>query len=287
MVSPARRRDAVRYLLKRHPVSERRACKVVGQHRSTQRYAAESKEFELRLVARMNELAVRHPRYGYRRIWALLRADGFEINKKRVERLWRLEGHKVPAQRKSRQKKNLGDKLNAPWNLAASRPNQIWSYDFVVARTGDGRPLRILNTVDEYTRRCLGFHVARSIGANDVAKELAALFHHHGPPSLIRSDNGREFTAETLMRFLADYGVRPVFIEKGMPQQNAYVERFNGSMRDEVLNGESFHSVLEAKVVIGRWVDEYNEIRPHRGLGMQTPNAFFKTASNAITVVGE
>jgi len=283
MVSPARRRDAVRYLLRRHPISERRACKLVGQHRSTQRYEAQAKEFELRLVERMNELAVRHPRYGYRRIWALLRADGFEINKKRVERLWRLEGHKVPAQRKSRQKKNLGDKLNAPWNLGASRPNQIWSYDFVVARSADGRPLRILNTVDEYTRRCLGSQVARSMGANDVAKELARLFRLHGPPQLIRSDNGREFTADTLRRFLDDYGVRQAFIEKGMPQQNAYVERFNGSMRDEVLNGESFHSLLEAKVVIAGWVDEYNSVRPHRGLGMLTPDAFFRS----VNVVAE
>ena len=276
MVSPARRRDAVRYLTRRHPISERRACKLVDQHRSTQRYRPLEPEFELQLVKRMNELAVRHPRYGYRRIWALLRADGFEVNRKRVERLWRKEGHRVPPQRKSRQKKNLGDRLNAPWNLGASRPNQIWSYDFVVARTADGRPLRILNTVDEYTRRCLGFHVARSIGAGDVAKELERLFELHGPPQLLRSDNGREFTAESLALFVSDYGVGQAFIEKGMPQQNAYVERFNGSMRDEVLNGESLDSVLEARVVIGRWVEEYNSVRPHRGLGMATPNAFYE-----------
>lgn len=183
----------------------------------------------------------------------------------------------MPPQRKSRQKKAGADRLNAPWNLAAGRPNQIWSYDFVVARSDDGRPLRILNTVDEYTRRCLGFHVARSIGAGDVAKELARLFSVHGPPQILRSDNGREFTAESLELFLRDYGVRQAFIEKGMPQQNAYVERFNGSMRDEVLNGELFNSVLEARVVIARWVDEYNSIRPHRGLGMQTPNAFYES----------
>ena len=283
MVSPARRRDAVRYLMRRHPISERRACKLVSQHRSTQRYRAPEPEFELRLVERMNELAVRHPRYGYRRVWALLRGEGFEVNKKRVERLWRREGHKVPPQRRSRQKKNLGDRMNAPWNLAASRPNQIWSYDFVAARSVDGRPLRILNTVDEYTRRCLGFHVARSIGATDVARELKRLIDLHGPPEILRSDNGREFTAETVELFLRDYGVRQAFIERGMPQQNAFVERFNGTMRDEVLNGELLNSVLEARVVIGRFVEEYNTVRPHRGLGMKTPNAFYE----AISVGGE
>jgi transposase InsO family protein len=179
-VSPARRRDAVTYLCRRHPVSERRACKVVGQHRSTNRYVASSPEFERRLIARMNELAARHPRYGYRRIWSLLRADGFDVNRKRIERLWRLEGHRVPPQRASRQKKALGGVGNASWNLGASRPNQIWSYDFVTDRTADGKALRILNVVDDYTRVCVGFHVARSIGAADVRDQLAEMFAAHG-----------------------------------------------------------------------------------------------------------
>lgn len=275
MVSPARRRDAVRYLTRRHPISERRACKLLGQHRSTQRYRAQGGELELRLVERMNEFASRHPRYGYRRIWALLRADGFEVNKKRVERLWRKEGHKVPPQRKSRQKKALGSAMNSSWNLQASRPNQIWSYDFVACRTDDGRPLRILNTVDEYTRRCLGSHVARAFGARDVQAELSRLFEQHGKPQLLRSDNGREFTAELLCDWLSDEGVAQVFIEKGMPQQNAFVERFNGSMRDEKLNGEIFRSLLEARVVVAQFVEEYNSVRPHRGLGMKTPDAFY------------
>jgi putative transposase len=274
MVSPSRRRDAVAYLRRRHPVSERRACRVVGQHRSTNRYRAIQPAFERRLVARMNELAARHPRYGYRRIWALLRGEGFEVNRKRIERLWRLEGHRVPPQRRRHGQKAVGSAQNAPWNLAAQKRNDVWSYDFVADRTTDGGALRILNVVDEHTRVALGAKVARSIGTRDVMVFLEELFEAHGAPKLIRSDNGREFISETLAEWLAEQGVGQAFIEKGMPQQNAFVERFNGTMRDEVLNGESFHSVLEARVVIADWLLEYNELRPHRGLGMQTPKAF-------------
>lgn len=278
MVSPARRRDAVSYLCRRHPVSELRACRLVGQHRSTNRYRATQPDYELRLLERMNELAARHPRYGSRRIWALLRGEGWEVNRKRIERLWRLEGHRVPPPRRSRQKKNLGSSRNSSWNLAASRRDQIWSYDFVSSRTSDGRPLRILNTVDEHTRLCLGSLVARSIGAFDVGAQLERLFARHGRPELLRSDNGREFTSDSLAEWLAGEGVGQAFIDPGSPQQNPFVERFNGTMRDEVLNGESFHSVLEAQVVIDAFVVEYNEIRPHRGLGMKTPLAFAEAA---------
>lgn len=277
MVSPSRRRDAIKYLLGRHPVSERRACQLVGQHRSTQRYAAVPATLELQLVARMNELAAQYPRYGYRRIWALLRSEGFAVNKKRVERLWRLEGHKVPPTKGKHGQKAIGGRAGSTWNLQATRPNEIWSYDFVAARTDDGLPLRILNVVDEFTRRCLGCHVDRNVGAGQIAEILAGLFERHGRPRLIRSDNGREFIAASLKAWLEVQGVGQVFIEKGSPQQNAYVERFNGSMRDEKLNGELFRSVLEARVVLAEWVQEYNERRPHRGLQMQTPQQFYES----------
>lgn len=278
MVSPARRRDAVAHLRRRFDVSERRACNLVGQHRSTQRYKPASPEFEQRLIKRMNELAESHPRYGYRRIWALLRSAGFEVNRKRIERLRRLEGHRVPPAKPSRQKKNLGSKDNASWNLAASERNQIWSYDFVSDRTADGRALRILNVVDEYTRLCIGSHVARAIGAGEVQEQLQEMFARHGKPKILRSDNGREFTAQSLAEWLSAEGVRQAFIDRGAPQQNPYVERFNGTMRDELLNGELFHSLLEARVVIADFVITYNEVRPHRGLGMQTPRAFSERA---------
>jgi transposase InsO family protein len=277
MVSPSRRRDAVTYLCRRHRVSERRACQLLGQHRSTQRYVSQPPLLEQRLVERMNDLAERHPRYGYRRIWALLRSEGFMINRKRIERLWRLEGHKVPAQRKSHGQKAVGGPGGSTWALQAARANDVWSYDFVAARTEDGLPLRILNVVDEFTRRCVGCRVERSIGARDIISELEQLFERHGRPRLLRSDNGREFIAETLADWLKDQGVTQIFIEKASPQQNAYVERFNGSMRDELLNGEFFRTVLEARVVINEWIDGYNTIRPHRGLGYKTPAAFYAT----------
>lgn len=182
MVSPSRRRDAVTYLCRRHPVSERRACKLVGQHRSTNRYRAQPAEFELRLVARMNELADTYPRWGYRRIWELLRREGFAVNKKRIERLWRLEGHKIPAQKKNRGQKAVGGVAGSTWSLQAQAPNEIWSYDFVAARTEDGLALRILNVVDEYTRRCLAAHVDRNIGSGRVAELLVDVFKRHGRP---------------------------------------------------------------------------------------------------------
>jgi transposase InsO family protein len=283
MVSPSRRRDAVKFLVGRHPVSERRACRLVGQHRSTQRYQAPPGELELVLTKRMNELAAAFPRYGYRRVWALLRSEGFQVNLKRIERLWRLEGHRVPPVRRSTGQKAVGSSAGSTWSLQATRPGEIWSYDFVSARTDDGQSLRVLNVVDEYTRRCLACHVDRSIGAGQVAEVLAGAFERHGRPRRLRSDNGREFVAETLRTWLAARGVEQVFIAKGSPQQNAYVERFNGSMRDEVLNGELFRSLLEARVVIAEWVDEYNTRRPHRGLGMMTPNAFYESVREGST----
>jgi transposase InsO family protein len=275
MVSPARRRDAVRYLVRRHKVSERRACRVVGAHRSTHRYRRVEPEYELKLVAAMNELAAAHPRWGYRRVWALLRADGWRVNRKRIERLWRLEGHRVPPRRSQASGKRAeGTADNAVWNRPAAAPNHIWSYDFMSGRTRDGASLRILNVVDEYTRVALGCRVARSIGASDVRLELERLFAVHGRPQVLRSDNGREFIAASLGAWLAEQGVQTALIEKGSPQQNPFVERFNGTMRDEVLNGEEFDSLLEARVVIANWVIEYNTLRPHRGLGMMTPNQF-------------
>lgn len=275
MVSPARRRDAVRYLTRRHPISERRACKLVGQHRSTQRYQPLGSDFELRLVARINDLAVEHPRFGYRRIHALLRAEGWEINRKRVERLWRLEGHKVPQRKGKQGQRAFGSDESSAWSLPAERPNHIWSYDFVATRTANGGALRILNIVDEFTRRCVFHKVDRSIGTNSVIDALEVAFERHGRPEILRSDNGKEFTSTSLAGWLKDQGVAQAFIEKGSPQQNPYVERFNGSMRDEVLSGEIFHSLLEARTVIAEWVDFYNTKRPHRGLEMKTPEAFY------------
>jgi putative transposase len=283
MVSPTRRRDAVRYLVRRHRVSERRACLVVGQHRSTQRYEAIVPDYELKLVRRMNELAAVHPRYGYRRVHALLVTEGWRINRKRIERLWRLEGHRVPPYRaKSSGRKAQGAAENAAWARPATEPNDVWSYDFISVRTRNGSPLRILNIVDEYTRVALTCRVAPSIGAADVIKELDKLFETHGRPRMMRSDNGREFIAATVVEWLDERGVKSAFIKKGNPQQNPYVERFNGTMRDELLNGEEFDNLLEARVVIATWMEQYNTLRPHRGLGMMTPSQFAQRCNEGM-----
>jgi putative transposase len=230
MVSPARRRDAVVYLVRRHRISQRRACRLVGQHRSTQRYVGMPGDFELRLVNAMNQLAEKYPRYGYRRVHALLVADGWAVNRKRVERLWRREGHRVPPRRmKASGQKAVGRAENALWNLPAQHPNHVWSYDFMGGRTREGGPLRILNVVDEYTRECKLAWVARSIGARDVQQLLEEVFERQGRPAIMRSDNGREFIAATIQSWLGEQGITPAFIEKGSPQQNAFVERFNGT----------------------------------------------------------
>lgn len=272
------------YLQRRHGVSERRACTVVGQHRSTQRYAVVPSDFEDRLVKAMHAQAQAHPRWGYRKIHRLLVDDGWGVNVKRIERLWRAEGLRVPPRRRNRPNgRGIGEAGNSAWARPALRPGHIWSYDFVSLRTEDGRPLRLLNVVDEYTRMVVGFDVARSIGARRVQQVIERLLAEQRSlrrlgsglsPEMIRSDNGKEFTSSELVTWLATQGIAAVQVAKASPQQNCYVERFNGIMRDELLDGELFHSVLESKVVIGRWIDLYNNERPHRGLGMMTPAAF-------------
>jgi putative transposase len=272
----------VAYLVRRHKVSERRACRVVGQHRSTQRYALVVPEEDQRLATAMNKLAAKHPRWGYRRIHMLLRHDGWEVNRKRVERLWRLEGHRVPPRRsKASGQKAIGNAENSIWNRPADAANHIWAYDFMSARTRRGGKIRILNVVDEFTRVALGSFVATSINSQKVVVFLERLFELHGGPRGIRSDNGREFISSTATDWLVEHGVEPIFVEKASPEQNSFIERFNGSMRDELLNGEYFDSVVEAQVVIDNWNAEYNEQRPHRGLGMMTPKAFAR-AQNVV-----
>lgn len=280
-MSPARRHAAVAFLRRRHGVSERRACRLVGQHRSTQRYEAVPSDFETLLIKAMRAHSEAHPTWGYRRIHALLVSDGWDVNVKRIHRLWLLEDLKLPTKKASGQKA-FGSDANAAWNRPAVHIGHVWSYDFVSVRTVDGGPLRVLNVVDEHTREALAAHVARNIGARDVVKVLATLFASHGAPKIIRSDNGREFIADIVKEFLAEHDVAHAPIAKGRPQQNCYVESFNASMRRELLNGELLHSVREARVVIGRWIEEYNNDRPHRGLGMRTPAAVAREARKEL-----
>ena len=250
-------------------VSERRACRVLGQARSTQRHRPESSEYEDRLVRQMTELATQYGRYGYHRITGILRWAGWRVNHKRIERLWRREGLKVPRKQPKRRRLWLGD-----GSCIRRRPehrNHVWAYDFVADRTRDGRPLKMLTIVDEYTRECLAIHVERRMRSIDVLQVLADLFLERGAPMYIRSDNGPEFAAILIRQWLKRVDVETLFIEPGSPWENGYVESFNGKLRDELLDGEIFYTLHEAKVIIGRWRREYNTIRPHSSLGYRPP----------------
>jgi transposase InsO family protein len=246
-------------------VSERRACRVLGQARSTQRHRPKVRADEPRLVARIVELAKRYGRYGYRRITALLRAEGWRVNAKRVERIWRQEGLKVPRRQPKRGRLWLSD--GSCIRRRAEYRDHVWSYDFVFERTHDGRPLRMLTLVDEYTRECLAIDVERRLDSESVLERLAELFVTRGTPTFIRSDNGSEFTATAVREWLDRLGVQTLFIEPGSPWENGYIESFNGKLRDELLDGEIFYTLQEAKVLIERWRQEYNTIRPHSALG--------------------
>lgn len=267
-------------LIKKHKVSERRACRVVGQNRSSNRYVATPSDFEEKLVARMVKLAGQHPKWGYRMIHALLVEEGWPVNKKRIERLWRREGLQLPPYRKQQNsgQKARGDDENSLWNLPPLYRNHIWSYDFIKRRTSDGRAVRVLNVIDEYTRVGLGSHAARSIGAKAVENHLEVLFARHGRPRLIRADNGREFIADSLLEWLSEREVRGVFVAKASPQQNGYIERFNGTMERELFGHEVYYSILEVQHVVNEWLEKYNQRRPHRSLGGKTPAAYAKMA---------
>lgn len=253
----------------RFDVSERRACRVVSQHRSTQRREPVRRDDEAALTAATVELASEYGRYGYRRIAALLRAQGWPVNVKRVWRIWRREGLKVPSKQPKRGRLWLND--GSCIRLRPSWPNHVWAYDFVQDRTHDGRTIRMLTVIDEFTRECLAIEVARRLRHDDVLHVLAGLFTRHGPPDHIRSDNGSEFTAIAVREWLPRLGVKTLYIEPGSPWENGYNESFNGKLRDELLNGEIFYTLQEAKVLIERWRQHYNTIRPHSSLGYRPP----------------
>jgi len=268
-LSPHRRRKAVDHVRAKLGVSERKACRVLRQPRSTQRYSVKTANDEENLTKRIVELATRYGRYGYRRITGELRDEGWRVNHKRVERIWRQEGLKVPAKQPKRGRLWLND--GSCIRLRPAYKDHVWSYDFVADRTKDGRPLKMLTIIDEYTRECLAIKVARSIKSQDVLEVLADLFIQRGTPDHIRSDNGPEFTAQAVREWLGRMDVKTLFIEPGSPWENGYVESFNGKFRDELLNGEIFFTLTEAKVLIERWRYEYNTERPHSSLEYRAP----------------
>jgi len=268
-LSPSKRRKIVQQAHDKFTVSERRACKVLGQFRSTQRHLLPAHSEEERLTARIIELATQYGRYGYRRVTALLKEESWLVNHKRVERIWRREGLKVPQKQPKRGRLWLND--GSCIRLRPKYRDHVWSYDFVVARTSDGRSFRILTVLDEYTRECLATLVNRRITSPDVIDQLFHLFLFRGIPEHIRSDNGPEFTAREIRKWLNRLGVKTLFIEPGSPWENGYIESFNGKLRDELLNREIFTTLMEAKILIEGWRKEYNQVRPHSALGYRPP----------------
>jgi putative transposase len=253
------------------------------QPRSTQRFPRKCKERddEKQLVQRMLELARAHPRYGYRRIWALLRNEGRRDNVKRIHRLWRKAGLKVP--HKQHKKRRLGCSANGIVRHRAEHIDHVWCYDFVKDQTVDGRTLKLFPIEDEFTRECLSIDVARSITAKGVIETLKELFAVRGAPKFIRSDNGPEFIAHAIRDWLKECNVGTLYIEPGSPWENAYSESFNGRFRDELLNRELFTSLREAKLIVEDFRLEYNHRRPHSSLDYMTPAGFAAATRGGAT----
>ncbi|WP_299664830.1 IS3 family transposase [uncultured Ruegeria sp.] len=269
LLSPARRRACINHVRNQLNVSERRACRVLGQHRSTQRRVPQGRADEDPLVADMIELTRQYGRYGYRRIAALLREAGWSVSDGRVERLWRREGLKVPMKQPKKGRLWLND--GSCVRLRPEYRNHVWSYDFVHCRTDDGKAFRTLNILDECSRECLAIRVERKLNSTDVIDVLTDLFILRGAPSFIRSDNGPEFVAQAVRDWIAAVGAKTAYIEPGSPWENGYCESFNGRFRDELLNGEIFYSLREAQILIEQWRRHYNTKCPHSALGYRPP----------------
>lgn len=280
MVSPARKREAVAHLESKLQVSQRRACKIISQPRSTQRYASMRPARDAKLAAELRRYAAAHPRRGYRMAAAQLRRQGMKVNSKRVARLWRQEGLRVPQRQHKRRR--LGESANSTQRRSATRMNEVWSYDFVFDQTADGRRLKWLPICDEFTRENVALEVERRMEAKDVVRVLEAAVAERGAaPQFIRSDNGPEFIAKAVRDWIAQQGFQTLYIEPGSPWQNAYSESFNSRLRDELLNREIFATLAEAKVLGKEYRRAYNEQRLHSSLGYQPPAEFARRCHSA------
>jgi putative transposase len=262
----------VAYVQRSLLVSQRRACVVLSQARRTQRYAPKRRDDEGELVNSMLELVRVHPRYGYRRVWALLRRKGWRINRKRVHRLWKRNGLKVPVKR--HKKRRLGCSDNGCIRQRAAQRNHVWAWDFIFDRTSNGRSIKWLSVIDEFTRECLALEVERNMRAGDVIDVLIELSAVRGVPMHIRSDNGPEFIAVAIRSWLKAAKIDALYIEPGSPWENGYAESFHSKLRDELLAVEVFDTLSEAKALGMTWRLEYNHRRPHSSLGYKTPASF-------------
>ena len=263
-------RQAVIHTRQKLATSERRTCRVIGLARSSLQYqAAQSDRDDDALRLALIRLAKQYGRYGYRKIAELLRIEGWKVNHKKVERIWREEGLQLPQRHKKRRR--LYHKDSSIIRLRPTHPNHVWSIDFVHDKLCNGRSYKMLTVLDEYTRQALAVAVRTRMGAEDVLEALYPLLLRHGTPEYIRSDNGPEFVAQAMQDWLARVGIKPIRIYPGSPWENGYNERFNGTLRREVLNAEWFTTTKQAQIVINQWLRQYNHIRPHQALNMRPP----------------
>jgi len=253
-------------------LSERRACRIAGQTRSTQRHCPQAAPDDAALRRRLRKISEDRPRWGYRRAHGHLLTEGWSLNRKRVQRIWREEGLRVPA--KAKKRRRLGESTTAADRLKAEYPSHVWALDFQHDATDDGRELKFLNVVDEFTREALAIEVDRTINAEETVKVLERLAAERGAPANLRADNGPELTAAVLREWCRDGSTDTAYIEPGSPWQNAYVESFNARLRDELLNAEVFTCLAEAQVLAADWRSDYNANHPHSALGMMSPARF-------------
>jgi putative transposase len=269
-------------------ISERRACRYAGQHRSTQRHAPWVASDDAGLRAALRQISRDRPRWGYRRAHQLLLEQGWQINRKRTQRLWREEGLRVPQRRRKRQR--LGDSTIPAQRLRAEAPDHVWALDFQFDQTADGKILKLLHVVDEFTREALAIECHRRIDADKTVATLDRLVAERGTvPTFIRCDNGPELTANALRDWCRFARAGCAYIEPGSPWQNPYVESFGSRVRDELLAVELFSCLAEARVLIEDWRQDYNQHRPHSALGMMAPTRFalgYREAHHAAARAG-
>jgi transposase InsO family protein len=275
VVTATQQRAAADYLRETYHISQRRAGRVLGRARSTIRYRRRQRSGEEALIKAIRRLARKHPRYGYKRIHARLKHQGWRVNGKRVRRLWNELGlRRAPRRKKSRKSGMPGSSANSCVNQPARFKNDVWTCDFIMDRTADGGSLKWLSLVDEYTRECLALHVGTSMTGAEVRRVLARVIGRRGAPTRIRSDNGSEFICEVLTGWLPQAGTKAIPVAPASPWENGFIESFHSRLRDEFLNGEEFESVSDARSKATWWRREYNRIRPHSSLSYKTPMEF-------------
>jgi len=284
VVTAAQQRAAADFLTAAYEVSQRRASRVLGRARSTLRYRRRPRSGEEALLRALRRLAQRHPRFGYKRIHACLRRQGWRVNRKRTRRLWIALGLRRPFRRKKPRK--LGAKAGSSANSCVQQParfkNDVWTCDFIADRTADGGTLKCLSVVDEYTRECLVLHLARALTGADVRRQLGRVVGWRGAPTRLRSDNGSEFLCEALAGWLPAAGTKAIPVAPASPWENGFIESFHSRLRDEFLDREEFESVVDAQAKATWWRREYNTIRPHSGIGYKTPSDFSQECDRGL-----